>query len=425
MKFLKILMWLNFVFVSYNSIAQTAFDNLALTDATIIDANHQKPLEHQTVIIKSSIIKEIFADGTKQLPDSIPIIQLKGKYLIPGLIDTHVHMATDPTDVDNRASTLSILSRMLYSGITSVRDMAGDARTLASLSRDASTGDIVSPDIYYSALMAGPEFFNDSRTVSSSKGFSAGKAPFMRAVSDTTNLVLVVAEAKGTGATGIKLYADLSARLASKIIAEAKKQGIKVWGHAWLDYAKPSELVKAGISSISHAPLMIYDNFDSIPILWRAKHDDKFWNDSAHVHTSLFKIMKDNHTILDATLTAYKRLSKDENSKWYYEYQIGKRIIVDGYKSGITICTGTDDDQEKFVQYEMELLVNETGFSNIDAIIAATKNGAKAIGIDKTNGTIEANKTANLVVLNKNPIEKIENIESVFFVIKDGRIYKK
>jgi imidazolonepropionase-like amidohydrolase len=73
----------------------------------------------------------------------------------------------------------------------------------------------------------------------------------------------------------------------------------------------------------------------------------------------------------------------------------------------------------------MELLVNETGFSNIDAIIAATKNGAEAIGIDKTNGTIEANKTANLVVLNKNPLEKIENIESVFLVIKDGRIYKK
>ena len=247
----------------------------------------------------------------------------------------------------------------------------------------------------------------------------------MRAISDTTNLVLAVAEAKGTGASGIKLYAKLSPQLAAKIIAEAKKQGIKVWGHAWLDYAKPSELAKAGISSISHAPLLIYDNFDSIPISWRAKHDDLFWNDSAHIYTLLFKLMKDNNTILDATLTAYKQASKDENSKWYYQYQIGKRLIADGYKSGITICTGTDDDQEKFVQYEMELLVNETGFSNIDAIIAATKNGAEAIGIDKTNGTIEANKTANLVVLNKNPIEKIENIESVFLVIKDGRIYKK
>src|SRR5439155_867611 len=83
---------------------------------------------------------------------------------------------------------------------------------------------------------------------------------------------------------------------------------------------------------ISHAPLMIYDNFDSIPISWRVKHDNKFWNDSAHIRTSLFKLMKDNNTILDATLTAYKQSSKDENSKWYYQYQIGKRLISYGNK---------------------------------------------------------------------------------------------
>ncbi len=425
MKCLKILTLLHFAFVWQIANAQITFGNLVVTGASIIDANHPKPREHQTVIIKDGIIKEIFQDGTRQLPDSAITIPLNGKYLIPGLIDTHVHMATDPTDADNRASTLSVLSSMLYSGITSVRDMAGDARTLASLSRDAMTGDIVSPDIYYSALMAGPQFFDDPRTVSSSKGFPAGKAPFMRAVSDTTNLVLAIAEAKGTGASGIKLYADLSGALAAKIITEAKKQGIKVWGHAWLQEAKPSGLVKAGISSLSHAPLLIYDNFDSIPVSWRAKHDDLFWNDSAHIHTSLFKLMKENNTILDATLTTYKQASKDENSKWYYQYQIGKRLIADGYKSGITISTGTDDDQDKFVQYEMELLVNETGFSNLDALIAATRNGAAAIGIEKTHGTIEPGKIADLVVLNKNPLEKIENIESVYLVLKNGRIYKK
>ncbi len=138
--------------------AQTALENFALTDVTIIDANHQKPLEHQTVIIKGHSIQEVFTDGSKPLPDAISIINLKGKYLIPGLIDTHVHMATDPTDVDNRSSTLNVLERMLYSGITSVRDMAGDARTFASLSRDAMTGDIISPDIYYSALIPDRSF---------------------------------------------------------------------------------------------------------------------------------------------------------------------------------------------------------------------------------------------------------------------------
>jgi len=63
--------------------------------------------------------------------------------LLPGLIDAHVHMATDPSGTDNREHTLDALKRMLYSGVTSVRDMAGDARTLAGLSRDALTGDII------------------------------------------------------------------------------------------------------------------------------------------------------------------------------------------------------------------------------------------------------------------------------------------
>jgi imidazolonepropionase-like amidohydrolase len=396
-----------------------------LTGAVIIDAKHREPLEHQTVIIKGNIIKEIFTDGSKPLPDSVNIISLKGKYLIPGLIDTHVHMATDPTDVDNRSLTLSVLSNMLYSGITSVRDMAGDARTLASLSRDAMTGDMISPNIYYSALMAGPVFFKDPRTITSSKGFAPGSAPFMKGITDTSNLVLAVAEAKGTGATGIKLYANLSAQLASKIITEAKKQGIKVWGHAWLDEARPSDLVKAGISSVSHVPLLIYDNFDSLPVSWRAKHIDKFWDDSAHVHTSLYKLMKENNTILDATLLTYKIGAEDENSKWYYWYQIGKRLIKDAYKAGVKICAGTDDDQTKFVQSEMELLVKEAGFSNIDALIAATKTGAEAIGVENSRGTIEINKIADLVILNENPLDKIENIETVDFVIKGGRIYKK
>ncbi|MBS1917566.1 MAG: amidohydrolase family protein [Bacteroidetes bacterium] len=404
--------------------AQIALKDFALTGVTLIDAGHTKPSANQTVVVKNNMISDIFPDGSKILPDSVVAINLNGKYLIPGLIDTHVHMATDPSDIDNRATTLNVLSKMLYSGITSVRDMAGDARTLASYSRDAMTGDIISPNIYYSALMAGPQFFEDPRVVSSTKGIVTGKAPYMQAISDTTNLVLAVARAKGTGATGIKLYANLSAQLATKIIAEAQRQQIKVWGHGWLQGARPTDLVKAGISSVSHVPLLIYENFDSIPVSWRSKHDDKFWDDSVHIHSDLYKLMKANNTILDATLLTYKRAAKNENSRWYYQYQIGKRLIRDAYKAGVKICTGTDDDQEEFVQYEMQLLTEEAGFSNMDALIAATKTAAEAIGIENTRGTIEPNKIADLVVLDKNPLAKIENIRTVFLVIKNGEIFK-
>jgi imidazolonepropionase-like amidohydrolase len=405
--------------------AQVSFSNYALTGVTIIDANHRTSLPNQTVLIKGGLIADIFSAGSQNIPDSFNILHMEGKYLLPGLIDAHVHMATDPSGMDNRQHTLDVLQRMLYSGITSVRDMAGDARILAGLSRDAATGDIISPDIYYSALMAGPVFFSDPRAAATAKGGAPGKMPYMMAVTDSTNIVWAVAEAKGTGASGIKLYANLSAPLVAKIVAEARKQGIYVWGHAWLQDAKPADVVKAGVSPISHSPLLIHDKMDTIPLSWKKiRHDDAFWDKSVPDLSSLFELMKLNHTILDATMLAYRQW-EDQDSSMRYDYEITKRITARAYKAGVTIDAGTDDNQEDFVHKEMELLVTDAGFSNIDAIVAATLNGATALHISDTQGTVTAGKIANLVVLNQNPLENMKNIESVFLILKNGAIYKK
>jgi amidohydrolase family protein len=424
-KVFKIILILFFLLKWCNIYAQVFFDNVALTDVTIIDANHRTPLAHQTVLITHNIISNIFNNGSKPIPNSFKILNMEGKYLLPGLIDSHVHMATDPSGTDNREHTLSVLKQMLYSGITSVRDMAGDARTLSGLSRDALTGDIISPDIYYSALMAGPVFFNDPRTSQATKGAVAGKMPYMLAVTDSTNMVLAIAEAKGTGATGIKLYANLSAPLVNKIVAEANKQGMIVWGHAWLQNAKPSDLVKAGVNPISHSPLLIYDKLDSIPTYWKNGHTHyKSIGDSVPDLSSLFQLMKAHHTILDATMLAYKQW-EEEDSGMRYDYEIAKQITAEAYKAGVIIDAGTDDDQQEFVQKEMELMVKDAGFSAIDAIIAATLNGAEALHINKMHGTISVDKIADILVLNKNPLLNIKNIESVYIVMKGGKLFKE
>ena len=405
--------------------AQVTLTSYALTDVSIIDANHLKPLLGQTIVIEGNKIVQIFSDGTRRLADSMTIFPLGGKYLIPGLIDTHVHMATDPSETDNRAATLNVLHNMLFSGITSVRDMAGDARTLASLSRDAYTGDILSPDIYYSALMAGPQFFSDPRSIATARGGIAGHMPYMLGVTDSTDLGVAMAQAKGTGAWGIKLYANLSAALVIKIVTEAKKQGLLVWGHAWLSPAKPSEMVMAGVSSISHAPLLVYDKMDSIPSSWeKGIHPAKFWDDSIPAIPETFRLMKTHNCILDATLSACDKWAR-ENHAFQYYYEITKRMTARAHQAGVKICAGTDDDQEGFVQHEMQLLVRDAGFSPADALVAATLYGAEALAIDKTHGTVEINKIADLVVLDKNPLDNIDNIKSVFMVIKSGKVFKK
>ena len=81
-------------------------------------------------------------------PRDAIVINLGGGYVIPGLIDAHVHLSTSP----DRQSAEAELYRQLYSGITAVRDMAGDARALASLARDSRLGEIDAPDVYFAAL---------------------------------------------------------------------------------------------------------------------------------------------------------------------------------------------------------------------------------------------------------------------------------
>src|SRR5439155_9632347 len=110
-----------------------------------------------------------------------------------GLIDSHVHLATSP----NRRYAEALLRRDLYSGVTTVRDMAGDARVLADLSRAALIGEIPAPDIAYAALMAGPAFFKDPRTVDSARGAVAGEVPWVRVVTPATDLALSIAGGKG------------------------------------------------------------------------------------------------------------------------------------------------------------------------------------------------------------------------------------
>ena len=405
--------------------AQVSLDQFAITGVTIIDADHPTSLAHQTVLIHHNTIENVFPDDSQPIPDSFHVLRMKGKYLLPGLIDAHIHVATDPSGVDNREYTLNTLKRMLFKGVTSVREMAGDARTLAGLSRDALTGDIPSPDIYYSALMAGPVFFSDPRTATSTRGAVAGHSPYMLAVTDSTDLRLAIAAAKGSGATGVKLYANLPSRLAANIIAEAHKQNMIVWGHAWLQQSNPSDLVKAGIDAISHAPLIIHEKLDSIPMAWKKQHHDgQFWDSVMPDFSGLFSLMKSHHTILDATLLTYKQWAESDPGM-QYDYELAKRITARAYQSGVTIAAGTDDDQKEFVDKEIELLVKDAGFTAIDAIIAGTLNGAKILHIDDKAGTVAKGKIADMVILAKNPLEQIDNIGSVVLVIKDGKIYKQ
>ena len=116
-----------FIIVIPNCKAQTNnFESTAFTNITLIDVEKSKSLENMTIIINDDKIESVFRSNSQQIPTSAEIIDMTGHYIIPGLIDGHVHLFAN----QNRNADLKSL---LFSGVTSVRDMGGDTRVYQKL----------------------------------------------------------------------------------------------------------------------------------------------------------------------------------------------------------------------------------------------------------------------------------------------------
>ena len=423
-----LLVWVSWVCIP-STHAQFSFGTYALKHVNIVDVNSQTILDDYVIVIEGNKIADILPSSEYIPHDTVQALNMTGKYVTPGLIDAHVHFATDPT-AERRDNAEKVLEEMLHSGVTAVRDMAGDARALSSLSRDALVGDIMAPNVYYSALMAGSEFFTDPRTIATAQGGKSGAMPYMKAITDSSNLTLEVAQAIGTGAAGIKLYANLTLQQMANIVREANRQHIPVWSHAALMPTKPSQVINSGVISISHASMLVYEIFshkDEIPKSWTEvnahKKNPTFWDEEFKQLDlgRLFKQMRESNVVLDATLSLKAFFENKDAFHWRYE--MSKRIIQAAKEAGVKVAAGCDTDQATFVQHEMKLLVQECEFTPMEAIVAATRHSAQATGILETEGSIEVGKMANLLLLNSNPTEAIENIDEVCFVIKHGKLY--
>jgi imidazolonepropionase-like amidohydrolase len=229
------------------------------------------------------------------------------------------------------------------------------------------------------------------------------------------------------------MYADLPSDLLRKLTVEAHKQGLQAWSHATVFPSKPSDVLNAGVDVLSHSALLVYEAAAQVPQSYETNRTsiNRSYAEvlaNSEVLTNLLRRMRAQGTILDATLFVTGQLRpgatattmQEQRLEWTYE--ITKRA----HQLGVSVAAGTDGIGRGVIpniHLEMELLVTRCGFTPIEAITAATLNGARTLGINKSHGTINIGKAADFVVLSADPSLDIRNTQKIVYVVKGGKMH--
>ncbi len=408
--------------------SQSAAAPLALTNVTVIPGSGAPPRPGMTIELRDGRITALYPTGSRAVGSEFELRDLPGHFVMPGLIDAHVHLAT----VDRPDNiTAAILRYTLLGGVTTVRDMGGNAPRVLELARRAARDTASAPRIYASAVFAGPRWFanyDSTRLHYWSAGAAVGSAPGARRIDAATDIAAAVRDAAALGVRGIKLYADLAPDRIIAIGREARAAGLQVWSHAVSEPSRVQEIAAGGAVAVSHADQLVWATLPAAdPRMGNREVRAQLFRSVSPDGPELrdaFRAMRAAGTMLEPTLLVMQLGDmRDGEMGPLGEIQAWSVAATRAaHRSGVRLVAGTDAIGQRTpnIHLEMRLLVEQVGLTPLEAIQAATQHGAMALGIADSTGTVEVGKWADLVVLRADPTSDIRKTRDVVMVLRRG-----
>lgn len=432
--------------------------SILLTNVNVISMKDSTVDYKKSVMVTNGKIVSI-KDVIKVDPkNKVVLIDGGGAYMIPGLFDMHMHFYHD-MGLDKKYLNEEV-KLVLANGVTTVRIMNGMPEYL-ELKKNIATGKISGPEMF----VASPQF--------------VGKWPFHeklegKMVTSANEAEEAVRECKATGYDAIKLTEFVGSDAYDAIIRSAKELNIKVTGHVGpyvkLDKALAAhqqiehfdEFIETLLpdTSVNHGRSVsdygIWDRKNAWPTLeyvdeskidalaQKVKQAGIYVTATNYFFTKYFGIgaTKDEieHFPCYDYVPAFMKKRGDEAFNYYWDnppaeelrkkyVRIRYGFVTSLYNAGVKLMTGSDGPEWYLapgftVHDEIESYV-KAGLSNFAALQTATINPATYLGIGKRKGTIEPGKEADFILLEKNPLEDIQNTRTIKAVYTHNRFYKQ
>ena len=378
--------------------------DLIIQQVSIIDIK-TGDIQEATVSVKDGFIQKIVNDPDK-LNRALETVDGRGMFLLPGLIDVHVHLAANQDQVAD-------LGVFLKNGVTSVRDMGSNSNLIFKLARGVSDGTLFGPDIYpVGETLNGEQF-----------------AGFHRAVSTCEEATLAIEEMKTLGAIQIKVHNALSPKIFKSIIETATVNDLDVVGHIPAGPG-PLKACQWGFDEIAHAAALLE------AIMWREDSPPPSMLGAIEEMTeensvALYQCMAANEMAFTPNLSMYEPILANlpPERAAMTERLVSKlaESVSVAKEAGVVILAGTDsngrDNQIESgvgLHTELRLLVEAAGFSPLEALQAATINPAKHLKLAEQIGAIVEGSEADMIILCSNPLDEIANVSDIRLVIANG-----
>jgi imidazolonepropionase-like amidohydrolase len=379
--------------------AQPLADPLALINGNVVNVRDGHITPNATIVLRSGRIESI---GSAAAPAGVKALDLTGKYVLPGLIDAHTH-----------ASDLAAFRRALESGVTTVRSAGVSHYVDVGFNELVKKGAVAGPNVvtagYHVRPQIAPEaFLGDPQYADLLSGVTTidkmRRAVQMNLSHGVDWIKILATERAGTADTDPRkqVYTEEEIRA---IVQEAATKNVPVQAHAHGDEGAMAA-VKAGVRSIEHG---------------------------TYLSDATLREMKQRGTYLDPTYTTVIDLREAGGDYDVAALRIrGEHMltrlrdtVIRAHELGVAIVTGGDTgygpNSLTRIGQEMTHFV-EMGFKPLEAIQAATIRNAEMLRLEKSIGSIESGFEADLIAVEKNPIDNITTVQDPLLVISNGRV---